>query len=96
MPKNRLMYAGILIIAASALLWLGHKLTTITEPLLPWSTGFGIGMILVGIFLEARQGKDALKPGTEAGAPLIDAPAPVAEPTPEPQFTAEDEHSSGS
>ncbi len=90
------MYAGILLVAASALLWLGHKLTTITEPILPWSTGAGIAIILVGIFMEARQGKDALKPGTESGSPLIDAPAPVADPTPEPQYTADDEHATGS
>jgi hypothetical protein len=82
MPKNRLMYAGILIVAASALLWLGLKLTTITEPLLPWSTGAGIALILVGIFLEARQGKEALRPGSEPGAPLIEIPDPAKTPEP--------------
>lgn len=56
MPSNRVIYGGILIIAAAALLYLGKLLTNFVGPILPWVTGVGVVLMLVGIFMEA-QGK---------------------------------------
>jgi hypothetical protein len=59
MPKNRAVYIATLVIAASALLYLGDLLTTYVRPMLPWTTGVGILLLLVGIFYEAQQRRAA-------------------------------------
>lgn len=99
MPKNRFIYAGILLIAASAVLWVAYQILRRVE----WSL-FGVGiigvaLIVIGLVMEAREGKEALKPGSKPGEPLITIPErtdaqsaavePVAEASPaeEPQPT---------
>lgn len=74
MPKNRLIYAGILLIAAAAVLWVAYQILKRVE----WSL-FGVGiigvaLIVIGLVMEAREGKEALKPGNTPGEPLITIP----------------------
>jgi hypothetical protein len=55
MPKNRLIYYGVLFIAASALLWLGAELARLVAWILPYTGGFGVLLIILGIALELRK-----------------------------------------
>jgi hypothetical protein len=67
MPKNRLIYLGVLVVAASALLFLAFKFTQLVQPALPYSLGVGVLMIIGGIFWEAKKGSAAgLKPGDQS------------------------------
>ena len=54
MPKNKVIYVAILVIAASGLLYLGNVLTTYVMPILPWATGVGIVGLVAGVFMEAK------------------------------------------
>lgn len=81
MPKNRLIYAGILLIAAAAVLWVAYQILKRVE----WSL-FGVGvigvvLIVIGLVMEAREGKAALKPGDTPGEPLITIPERTDPPT---------------
>lgn len=71
MPKNRVIYLGVLVLVASVLLWTGAVVLSKLKDIFLWAGGAGILLIVVGLFLEARNGKEALKPGTQAGDPLI-------------------------
>lgn len=67
MPKNRLIYVGVLVIAACALLFVAFKFTAWVQPILPYALGLGIIMVVGGIFWEAKKGQAAgLKPGQDA------------------------------
>lgn len=55
MPKNSIMYLGVLIVAASALLWLGAQITKMVEWALPWAGGIGVILIIAGVFMELRK-----------------------------------------
>jgi len=57
MPKNKLIYYGILIVAASALLWGGYQITMIALRLLPWTGAVGVLMIVLGLVMESRKTK---------------------------------------
>lgn len=57
MPRNRAVYFAVLLIAAAALLYLGDLLTSYVRPMLPWVTGAGILLLMVGIFYEAQARK---------------------------------------
>lgn len=59
MPTNKAIYVAILVIAASALLYLGMLLTTAIAPILPWTTGFGILLLIGAVLYEAQAKKDA-------------------------------------
>ncbi|GBC93362.1 hypothetical protein HRbin15_01853 [bacterium HR15] len=49
------MYLGVLVLAASVLLWLGAALLRKIEWILPWSAGVGIALILVSMAMELRK-----------------------------------------
>lgn len=55
MPKNSIMYLGVLILVASALLWLGAQITKMVEWALPWAGGIGVILIIAGVFMELRK-----------------------------------------
>jgi len=59
MPKNRLIYIGVLVVAAVAIIFLANKFTTYIMPILPWAGGVGVVLILAGIFWEAKKGTPA-------------------------------------
>jgi hypothetical protein len=57
MPKNRVIYFGLLLVAASALLWLGALLARfiLDSGILPWAGGAGVLLIIIGMIIEARK-----------------------------------------
>lgn len=57
MPTNKAIYVAILVIAASALLYLGKLLTQWIGPILPWTTGLGIVLLIGAVFYEAQAKK---------------------------------------
>lgn len=71
MPKNRLIYVGVLVIAAVAIIFLANEFTKFVMPILPWAGGAGVLLILGGIVWEAKKGSKgvegqiahSLKPG---------------------------------
>ncbi len=67
MPKNRLIYIGVLVIAACALLYVAAVFTKFVLPAIPYALAIGIIMVVGGIFWEAKKGQAAgLKPGESA------------------------------
>lgn len=65
MPTNKLIYFGVIVIAASALLWLGAQIAKQAEWLLPYTGGVGVLMIIGGLVLELKK-KKALTLAEEA------------------------------
>ena len=59
MLQNSLVRTGILVIAASGLLWLGAQLTRRAEWILPFTAGVGFILVLVGLYLEMQRRKSA-------------------------------------
>jgi hypothetical protein len=53
MPKNRLIYYGLLILAASVLLWIGAELTKRIAWILPYTAAVGVGVALLGMIQES-------------------------------------------
>ncbi len=67
MPKNRVIYWGIVILIATVLLWIGAELTKRIEWLLPYTGVLGVAMIVGGFVYElwkGRAGKSNSPPGT--------------------------------
>jgi hypothetical protein len=60
MPKNRFIYFGILIVAATALLWLGAEILTKIVYIFPWTAGVGALLIVIGVLMEARKPKESV------------------------------------
>ncbi len=69
MPKNRLIYYGVLIVVASALIWLGAWLTKHIEWILPYTGVAGIVLMVVGIALELRGRSTPSAPAEEPVTP---------------------------
>jgi hypothetical membrane protein len=57
-PNNKLIRAGVLIIAASALLWLGAVALSALKDMFIYFGVAGIVVMLIGIFTEIKRGKD--------------------------------------
>ena len=57
MPKNKYLYYGILIVAATALLWVGYQVTNITLMILPWTGAVGAMVIIIGLIIEMQKNK---------------------------------------
>jgi hypothetical protein len=81
MPRNRVMYLGVLVLAASVLLWLGAVLLDYIRWILPWSTGVGIALILIGMIMELRRSSQA-KAGASAAEPPVSTGTPTQNNTP--------------
>ncbi len=65
MPTNKVIYFGILVIAASALLWAGAWLAKQVDWLLPYTGIAGVLLVIVGIFMEAKRKKSLAPPEEE-------------------------------
>lgn len=65
MPKNRVIYIGVLIIAAVAVIYLAKEFTQFVAFILPWALGLGVLLVLAGVMWEAKKSKD-LTPGETA------------------------------
>lgn len=57
MPTNKIIYFGVIVIAATALLWLGAQIAKQAEWLLPYTGITGILLILVGLGIEIKKKK---------------------------------------
>jgi len=57
MPTNKVIYFGVIVIAASALLWLGAQIAKQAEWLLPYTSIAGVVMIFIGLFMELKKKK---------------------------------------
>jgi hypothetical protein len=55
MPKNKVIYTGILVIVASALLYIAAEFTALVKPILPWTGGAGVLTLVAGVFMELRK-----------------------------------------
>lgn len=69
MPQNKLLYLGLLIVAASALIWVGAWLTARIEFAVPYAIGVGALMIIGGLIMEARKKKAAQEGGETPPTP---------------------------
>lgn len=71
MPKNRLIYFGILVVSAAALMWLGAVVLHALRWFFPWAGAVGLLLIVIGVFWEGKKGKDAssLGEGASVSAP---------------------------
>lgn len=59
MPKNKVIYWGVLVAAGSALLWVGAVFLSRIKDFLPYFVFLGVAMIVAGVVLELRKGKAA-------------------------------------
>lgn len=63
MPRNRLIYFGVIVVAATALIWLGKTvLERVASEALVIAFAVGAAMILAGMVVEAKR-----KPGNGEG-----------------------------
>lgn len=70
MPTNKVIYIGVIVIAASALLWLGAQIAKQAEWLLPYTGVAGVILIFVGLFMEIKKKKAlAFVEAAKDGAP---------------------------
>ena len=67
MPKNKLLYLGLLVVAAAALIYIGAWLATYLLPAVPYAIAVGAVFIIVGLVLESK--KKAAVGGNEATPP---------------------------
>ena len=44
MPRNKAIYIGVLVVAASALLYIGGQIIRTIEWFLPWAAGVGVAL----------------------------------------------------
>jgi hypothetical membrane protein len=57
MPRNKAIYVGVLVVAASALLYIGGQIIRTIEWFLPWAAGVGVALILIGLFAEMQKSR---------------------------------------
>lgn len=55
MPKNPFIYYGLLVIVASAAVFLGAELTKRIEFAVPYALGVGVVLLVIGIYTEMRK-----------------------------------------
>jgi uncharacterized membrane protein YfcA len=69
MPQNKLLYLGLLIVAAAALIYVGAWLTAKIEFAVPYAIGVGAIMIIAGLVMESKKKKAAAEESTTSPAP---------------------------
>jgi hypothetical protein len=62
MPKNRWIYVGVVVIVATALLWIGAELTKRIVWILPYLGGAGVVLLVVGVGIELAKKSREKKP----------------------------------
>ncbi len=73
MPKNRLIYVGILVTGAAGLMWLAAEVLRRMIFFYPYAIGAGILLIVIGLFWEGKKGGKAvasLSEGASVSAPI--------------------------
>jgi uncharacterized membrane protein YfcA len=63
MPKNKLLYLGLLVIAAAALIYIGAWLAEFLKPAVPYAIAVGALMIIAGLIMESRKKDKAVESG---------------------------------
>jgi uncharacterized membrane protein YfcA len=58
MPKNKLLYLGLLVVAAAALIYIGAWLAEFLKPAVPYAIAVGALMIIAGLVMESRKKQD--------------------------------------
>lgn len=69
MPKNKLLYFGLLVVAAAALIYVGAWLTARISFAVPYAIGVGALMIIAGLVMEAKKKKEAPTDGSPPPTP---------------------------
>ncbi len=67
MPKNRVIYWGIVVLVATVLLWVGAQLTKRIEWILPYTGALGVVMIAGGFIYELWKSRTH-KPNSAPGS----------------------------
>ncbi len=88
MPQNKLIYWGIIVLAAAIALYAGAVLTAAIKQYTPYVAGLGVLMILLGFVFEYRKAKAAAEPSS---SPSIETSNPVVPAQPEPERHAPSE-----
>jgi len=52
MPNNRVIYAGVMLLVITVLIWIGVALMRQIEWMLPWIAGFAVLLIVAGFAQE--------------------------------------------
>jgi len=55
MPENKVIYSGVVVIVATALLWIGAELAKRIAWVLPYAGAAGAVLLVVGVALEIRR-----------------------------------------
>ncbi|MGQ9656689.1 MAG: hypothetical protein ACUVV1_02165 [Fimbriimonadales bacterium] len=79
MPRNKAIYIGVLVVAASALLYIGGQIIRTIEWFLPWSAGVGVALILIGLFVEMQKSRKPKPVGSNIAATQQETPVGVEE-----------------
>jgi cytochrome c-type biogenesis protein CcmH/NrfF len=66
MPKNQLIYYGLILLIGTMGLWIGIELARRILWLLPYLGGVAVIMIAIGLFYEAQRRRKAPAPETKA------------------------------
>ncbi|MEQ1823388.1 MAG: hypothetical protein ABL949_12840 [Fimbriimonadaceae bacterium] len=74
MPKNRLIYVGILVLSAAVLLWLGAVVLQALKWFFPWAGGVGLLLIVVGVLWEGKKGGKASASLSEGASASVTIP----------------------
>lgn len=59
MPKNKVIYWGVLIASGASLLWVGAVFLSKIKDVLPYFVFLGVATIVAGVVLELRKNKAA-------------------------------------
>jgi hypothetical protein len=62
MPQNKLLYLGLLVVAASALIYAGYWITTNIVYFVPIAFGIGALLIILGLVQEGKKKKVMTNP----------------------------------
>lgn len=57
MPKNKVIYWGVLVTVGAALLWVGAVFLSTIKDVLPFFVLGGVALIVAGVVLEIRAKK---------------------------------------
>ena len=79
MPRNKAIYIGVLVVAASALLYIGGQIIRTIEWFLPWAAGAGVVLILIGLFVEMQKSHKPKPVESNTAAPQQETPVGVEE-----------------
>jgi hypothetical protein len=52
MPNNRVIYAGVVVLVVTVLVWIGAELTRRVEWMLPYAGGIGVFLVVAGAIYE--------------------------------------------